>query len=278
MSMSRIYTIRAIIKKEIVQFVRYPTWIIPMLIWPLIYPFLYILPGLSMAGPDGSGFQQFNSMANTNSFTGFIVIGTMVWMWANMTMWTFGTLIRSEQMRGTLESNWLCPIKHVDLLIGGAIVSIIINIVTIVISILEYKFIYGIHFTGNILSWLICFLVIVPGIYGFGAIFASLVLWFKETGAAVQIIRGFITIFCGISFPIMVLPDSLKFISDILPFTYGITLSRDVMLNGLSIFSREALANIIPALFIGTILLVLGRICFLKVERKVKNEGSLERF
>ncbi|MCI6275962.1 MAG: ABC transporter permease [Clostridium sp.] len=276
--MSRYYTIRAIVKKELTQFVRYPTWIIQMLIWPLIFPLAYVLPGLSMAGPDGGGFEQFMDIAGTDSFMGFVVIGTMVWMWSNMTMWNFGTLIREEQMRGTLESNWLCPISHVDLLIGGAIVSILMNLFTVVVSIVEYRLVYGVHFTGNIFSWIVCFIVLIPGVYGFGSIFASLVLWFKETGAAVQLIRGFITIFCGISFPIMVLPNSLRIISDILPFTYGINLSRNVMLNGISIFSIQALKDMIPALVIGIILLIAGRLCFLKVEKKVKNEGSLERF
>lgn len=276
--MGRFYTVKAIVKKELTQLVRYPTWIIQMLIWPLIFPLAYVLPGLSMAGTDGSGFQQFSDIAGTNSFMGFVVIGTMVWMWSNMTMWNFGTLIREEQMRGTLESNWLCPISHVDLLIGGAIVSILENLLTVVISIVEYKLVYGVHFTGNIFSWIICFIVLIPGVYGFGSIFASLVLWFKETGAAVQIIRGFITIFCGISFPIIVLPNSLKIISKILPFTYGINLTRNVMLNDISIFSAIALKDIVPALTIGIILLIVGRICFLKVELKVKNEGSLERF
>ena len=75
--MGRFYTVKAIVKKELTQLVRYPTWIIQMLIWPLIFPLAYVLPGLSMAGTDGSGFQQFSDIAGTNSFMGFVVIGTM---------------------------------------------------------------------------------------------------------------------------------------------------------------------------------------------------------
>ena len=65
---------------------------------------------------DKVGLNTFTAAAGTNNYIGFIVVGTMAWMWVNITMWEFGTYLRQEQMFGTLESNWLCPIKKFDFL------------------------------------------------------------------------------------------------------------------------------------------------------------------
>ena len=44
----------AVIRREWTIFVRYPSWIIALLIWPLIFPMLYILTARALSGPDGS--------------------------------------------------------------------------------------------------------------------------------------------------------------------------------------------------------------------------------
>ncbi|WP_032120474.1 ABC transporter permease [Clostridium amazonitimonense] len=274
--MHRIRTIMAVAKKELIQFIRYPTWIIGLTIWPLIFPLMYILTGIAMAGPGGAGTEAFSKVSGTNDFNSFIVIGVMIWMWVNSVMWSFGTSLRDEQTRGTLESNWLCPINRFDMLIGGAIVSIVLGFFIVAVSIIEYKFIYGIKFTGNIFQWIIIFLTLIPGVYGFGTVFASLVLWAKETGAAVQLVRGIIMIFCGISFPIMLMPEWMQGIAKILPFTFGISAARKVMIENLGILGAGK--DILACLFIGFTYLIIARVCFMAVEKKVRDSGSLERF
>lgn len=274
--MRRLRVIMAVAKKGLAQMIRYPTWIIQFIVWPLIFPLIYILSAVGMAGPQKSGLAAFDSVAGTKNFMGFIVIGTMVWMWVNIVMWGFGTFLRDEQMRGTLESNWLCPIKKIDLLIGGASLSMIESVLLTFISVIEYRLVYGIHFTGSVLSWILCFLVMIPGVYGFGTMFASLVLWVKETSAAVQLVRGSIMILCGITFPAAIMPDWMQFIANFMPFTFGISAARTIMINGGSIM--DALPDLLICLGEGFIYMIIGKICFTAVENKVRNSGSLERF
>lgn len=274
--MRRLRTIYAVARKDLTQLFRYPTWFIQFLIWPLIFPLMYILSAYGMAGPDKAGISAFESVTGTSSFGGFIVVGTMAWMWVNTTMWSFGTYLREEQTRGTLESNWLCPINKFDLLIGGAIVSIIQSIFITVVSVIEYRFIYQIHFSGNILNWLLVFIIMIPGVYGLGSLFASLILWFKEAYAAVNVARGIMMILCGITFPISIMPSWMQFLAKGLPFTYGIQAARQLMVNGKSIY--EASHNMLICILEGCILFILGRIAFRRTERLVKNSGSLERF
>lgn len=274
--MKRLRTIYAVFLKDFTQMMRYPTWFIQLIIWPLIFPLMYILSAYGMAGPDRSGLQAFENITGTGSFMGFIVIGTMAWMWVNTTMWSFGGYLREEQTRGTLESNWLCPINKFDLLIGGALVSVFQAIFITVVSVIEYRFVYGIHFTGSILEWIVIFIIMMPGVYGLGTLFASLILWLKEVNAAVNLARGIMMILCGISFPITVMPGWMGVLAKGIPFTYGIEAARQAMINGEGLY--RARFNIILCLIEGFILFLIGRILFRSVENKVKYSGSLERF
>ena len=274
--MRRIRTIMAVAKKDFTQLTRYPTWMVQLFIWPLVFPLMYILSAIGMAGPEKSGLEAFKNVSGTDSFAGFIVIGTMAWMWVNITMWGFGTYLRNEQTRGTLESNWLCPINKFDLLIGGGLVSAFQALLVSIISVLEYKFIYGINFTGNVLSWSLMFAILIPGVYGFGSIFASLVLWAKETNAAVQLVRGIMMILCGITFPVILMPGWMQLLSKFLPFTFGISAARIVMINGGGL--SAAVPDILMCLLQGIVYLLMGRLAFAAVENKVRNSGSLERF
>src|SRR5882757_2179847 len=95
--------------REWMIFRRYPSWIVSLLVWPVILPAGYILSARALAGPDGSGLALFAQAAGTSDYVGYIAVGTIVWMWQNMSLWTIGFALREEQLRGTLESNWLTP-------------------------------------------------------------------------------------------------------------------------------------------------------------------------
>ena len=144
------------------------------------------------------------------------------------------------------------------------------------VSVLEYRFVYGIHFTGNPLLWILMFLIMIPGVYGLGILFASLVLWAKQANAAVNVVRGTMMILCGITFPITIMPSFMQSLAKLIPFTYGISATRQIMVSGgtLSTVSKD----IYMCLLEGIILVILGRIAFKYTENKVKNLGSLERF
>ena len=109
----------AVARREWILFKRYPSWLLSLIIWPVIFPAAYILSARALAGPDGSGVALFARLAGTDNYMGYIVIGTAVWMWQNMTLWSLGFALRMEQWRGTLETNWLSPARRFWLLLGN---------------------------------------------------------------------------------------------------------------------------------------------------------------
>src|SRR5262245_6848871 len=115
---SEVRAFLAILRRDWLIFVRYPSWIVALLIWPLIFPMMYIFTARALAGPSGSGLAIFMETTGASDFIGYIVVGTTVWMWQNIVLWDVGFSLRNEQLRGTLESNWLSPTWRFAYLLG----------------------------------------------------------------------------------------------------------------------------------------------------------------
>ncbi|CCQ92783.1 putative ABC transporter permease protein [[Clostridium] ultunense Esp] len=266
----------AVVRKEWRIMLRYPSWFVSLLIWPVIFPFGYLFTAKALSGTGGSSLSQFKSIAGTTDYTTYMLIGTTVWMWINSMLWSFGSSLRMEQMRGTLESNWLCPIPKISILFGYSISQLLISIIFIMVSVVEFKIFYNFVFVGNPLLALLIILISIPAVYGIGFIFASLVLWAKEANSMVFLVRGIMTIFCGITYPLAVLPNWMKKISQFIPMTHSINALRAVIASGAKIgdISREINFLIIS----GIILMLLGILSFFYTQNKAKTIGSLGHY
>src|SRR5215468_9536901 len=119
-------------------------WAIAHKEW-VIFPFGYIFTAKALGGPDGAALDTFRSLTGTADYVGFIVVGSVLWMWLNMTLWDAGMYLRNEQMHGTLESNWLCPTWRVSLILGGALMKLLISLLFLSVSLLEFWLIFGVQ-------------------------------------------------------------------------------------------------------------------------------------
>ncbi|HEY3473298.1 MAG TPA: ABC transporter permease [Anaerolineales bacterium] len=266
----------AVMRREWVIFTRYPSWVIALFIWPLIFPMLYILTARALAGPDGRGMAVFMETTGATDFIGYIVIGTTVWMWQNIVLWDVGFSLRNEQMRGTLESNWLSPTWRFSYLLGHTGPQIVSMLMFITITAVEFGLLFGIRLNGSPWMILLMMLAAIPSIYGLGFAFASLVITVKEANAFVFLIRGLVMIFCGITFPISLLPGWMQSIAKWLPQTYLIHGMRAAAFTNAGI--RELAPDLIPLLLFGTFWLVVGYFTFLWMERRARRTGAIGQY
>jgi ABC-2 type transport system permease protein len=273
---SDVRALMAVVRREWTIFRRYPSWIIALFIWPLIFPMMYILTARALAGPDGSGLAVFSQTTGATDFIGYIVIGTTVWMWQNIVLWDVGFSLRNEQMRGTLESNWLSPTWRFSFLLGQTGPQIISMLMFIGVTALEFGLLFGVRLNGSVWMIFLMMLAAIPAIYGLGFAFASLVITVKEANAFVFLIRGLVMIFCGITFPISLLPDWMQSIAKWLPQTYLIHGMRAAAFSNARL--PELLPDLIPLLLFGTFWLVLGYSTFLWMERRARRTGSIGQY
>src|SRR3954454_4091523 len=274
---SELRAVGAIARKEWLIFRRYPSWVLSMFIWPVLFPFGYIFTAKALGGPDGAALNAFRSLTGTADYIGFIVVGSVMWMWLNMTLWDVGMYLRNEQMHGTLESNWLCPTWRVSLMLGGALMKGLVSLLFLAVSLLEFRVIFGVRLaSSNIGLGLLVVALLIPTIHGIGVAFASLVLRFKEANAMVFLVRGVFMIFCGITYPIAVLPAWMQGVAAALPLTYAIRDIRAVLLVGATFADIRADLLILAAFALITPL--VGYLIFYLTERRSRRTGDLGQY
>ena len=275
---SELRALLAVANKEWIIFRRYPSWIMAFFIWPVLFPLGFIFTAKALGGPDGSSLPAFSQLSGTTDYAGFVVVGSTMWMWVNITLWTVGFHLRSEQMRGTLESNWLCPVPRISVMLGASLTQLGTSLMLLAIGVIEFRLFLGVRLVSasSALPLLLIVLLLIPSIYGLGLAFASLVVRFKEANAMVFLVRGIFMIFCGISYPMAVLPDWMKRVSAFLPLTYAVRSIRAVGLAG------ATYADILPDLQMLTmfaiIMPILGYAAFRLAERRSRRTGDLGQY
>lgn len=266
-----------IARKEWTLFRRYPSWVLSVFIWPVLFPFGYIFTAKALGGPNGVALASFQRLTGTADYISFIVVGSVLWMWLNMTLWDVGMYLRSEQMHGTLESNWLCPTWRISLMLGGALSKLAISLLFMVISLIEFRLVFGVQvLSGNVGLALLVLLLVIPIIHGIGMAFASLVLRFKEANAMVFLVRGIFMIFCGITYPIAVLPGWMQGIAAALPLTYAIRDIRAVILANATLADIQS--DLMALAIFAVVMPALGYALFYLTERRARRAGDLGQY
>jgi ABC-2 type transport system permease protein len=255
---------------------RYPSYFVTLVVWPILMPLGYILSARALAGPDGSGLALFTRAAGTADYVGYIAVGTVVWMWQNMSLWSIGMGLREEQMRGTLESNWLTPARRLWFLLGSGLMHGVLMISLLVVAGIEFRLFFGAHFSGQPLLVGLVLLAAMPSIYGLGFAFASLVMAAKEANAFVFFVRGLVMIFCGISYPISVLPGWMQSVAAWLPQTYIIHAIRSAALTNAGL--AELAPDLLAMLGFGLLWVAAGYLAFVWTERRARRSGSLGQY
>jgi ABC-2 type transport system permease protein len=266
----------AIVRREWTIFRRYPSWIIALFIWPLIFPMMYILTARALSGIGGSGLTVFTQTTGASNFIGYIVVGTTVWMWQNIVLWDVGFALRNEQMRGTLESNWLSPTWRFSYLLGHTGPQLVTMTMFILITALEFGLFFGVRLNGSPWLALLVMFASIPAVYGLGFAFASIVITAKEAHTFVFLVRGLVMIFCGITFPVSLLPGWMQTIAQWLPQTY--------MIHGMraAAFANASFAELWPdlqaLLLFGAFWLTLGYVLFRWMERRARQTGAIGQY
>jgi ABC-2 type transport system permease protein len=270
---AQVRALGAVIRKEWLHFVRYPSWIFALLIWPVIFPAMYIFGARALSGPDGSGMALFQRLAGNMDFVGYIAVGTTIWMWQNTVLWGVGFSLRDEQMRGTLEANWLTPTFRFFFLVGNSVSQLASIMIYMTVSFLQFGLIYGMRFNINPGMALLIMLVSIPCIYGIAFVFASLVITAKEAHTFVFLVRGLVMIFCGITFPIAVMPGWMQGVARWLPPTYIIQAMRKAMLAGAGF--QEVLPELASLALFGVFWVAAGFLVFIWMDRRARRKGTI---
>lgn len=255
---------------------RYPTLFIGFLFWPIALPLSYVFQANAYAGTPAS-VDAFAARTGTADVAGFLFVGWATYMWISMILWGPGTALRTDQVRGTLEAVFMTPASRLAIIFGPLVSQLAWALWMFLVVGVALTVGFGTPIgLPAALRALGVVLVAVPALYGLGALFAAVVLRFGEVHALVQGVRGVFTALCGMSFPILVLPDLARSVALTLPPTYLIADLRAVLLTGAGLV--ELLPDLAILFGIGVATCVAAIVAFDRTERFARRGGSLAQY
>lgn len=208
------------------------------------------------------------------NFISYILVGSIGWsfLWSILNA-TSGAL--TEEMRlGPFESILLTPTKIRTLMLSYSLYGCFIGIIVMIVLSGIGFLIFGITvFANTSIFTLIIFSLSIIMMLGFGMIFGGLTIWLKNIGLTVDLVRDIATFFCGVYFPVAVLPEIFQPIAKYVPFYYSIEGLRLSLLKSTSFSEITNYIYIILVLSIS--ILIIGLVVLRVGLNKAKKDGSL---
>jgi len=270
--------LRAAALKELRTIRRYPSNLLGTIFWPVLLPAVWVLMAQAYSGGgDPAALNAFASRAGTTGVTLFVFVGYLMYMWLSALLWGPGTALRQEQIRGSLEAVFLTPVSRMVPLFGPTLTNIVWIVLDLFVMGIAVWLLFGVvlPLQGVLLTFAIT-IIGVPAMYAMGALFGAGVLRFGEIGPAVQFTRGALSMLCGITFPIAMLPDWAQATALAMPPTYIVDAMRSALLKSASPGDLvPAMSALIGLAFAFAVLAVL---VFRWLEASARRSGMLGRY
>ncbi len=237
---------------------------IAMLCYPIIWVSVFALLGKTVDDAGGMG--------TAGSFSTYIVTGIITWRFIRVGFFDSSWSIRWEQHIGTFKNIYMIPHHLLVPVSSTAISGFTVSLLNFVEMWLVAEFVFGIHLNLTIYAFL--FLVLAwMSIIGFGFVIAGIAVLYKEIQAVFTVIFFSFQFFCGVFFPIAVLPEPAQYISKAIPITYALHGIRTSMNQG-----YIPMQDVVIMPIAGIIGIVLGIITLNLCLKKALREGKLERY
>ena len=179
------------------------------------------------ARPDIAGVDQ--------GYFAFVVFGLALLTWLATALTSFSSTLRSEQVTGSLEALLATPPSPAILIIGTSAYSFIRSTILAVLYILFAVVVFGLRFSTHpaaIVTALFALFASLVLFSALGVILAAMTLIFKQTSALVGLATSGLALLGGVYFPLTVLPTPVRFLAELLPFTWALDVLRSALLRG----------------------------------------------
>jgi ABC-2 type transport system permease protein len=269
-----VQALAAIFWKGIKHYTRYPGNFVLYLVIPFLFTLLILGMGQFVGG--SSAVPNFAARTGMTNIPVYEILGSAVWMTSWVVVEDVGVVLRDEQMKGTLEQNFLAPVNRFTLLIGMSLTDVVI---TAAIFVIVVGATLAVTLPSAFLSLVPAFLALLVGLiplFGIGFVFAGFVIRFKEPYVFTQIVNLIFATLTGTYYPVTLLPYWVQFLSGVLPQTYVIDDMRRIVL------ANQTLVNLYGSVFVllalALIYPVLGYAVFKRLERRAGVTGEFSKY
>ena len=196
-----------------------------VLFYSLIFPSLMLLIFGGMYGnlpsPFYGGFGTVDVMVP--SFVGIVVAGNGI---MNLPL----TLVEYRDKK-ILKRLMATPLKPVYIIISQLVVNLIITIIGFLIVAVFGKLIFNLHFYGNVLLFIVAFLISTLSIFSIGFLIASFIRNSRVATTVANIIYFPMLFLSGATLPLETMPKFMLGIAKAVPLTYAVDLIKRTWLS-----------------------------------------------
>lgn len=234
----------------------------------IIFNFVYMVMFGSMFEGSAPAITRYGG-----NFASYLLVGATGWgfIWAVMSQ--ISESLRTEMELGTLESILATPTSIYTIIISYTIFGSLFGSLSVVGLILTGYILFGVNIMASVsIFTIIIFILSIIMMVGLGMILGGLTVWFKNIGQAAPLIQSITMFFCGVYFPITILPEYLQPISKFIPFYYFIEGLRTSLLPSIP---SKIYFYISVLLIFSLIFLLTGAYTIKMCIKKAKKEGTL---
>ncbi len=269
-----IVALKAIFWKGIKHYIRYPGGFLLYLVMPFLFTFMIFGMGQFAGGSNAAS--NFAARTGTTNIIVYEILGSAVWMISWVVVEDVGVALRDEQMKGTLEQNFLAPVNRITLLVGLSLTDIIITTsIFFIVAGVTIAVVLPSAFLNLLEAFLALLIGLVP-LFGIGFLFAGFVVKFKEPYVFVQIVNLLFATLTGTYYPVTLLPYWVQFLSGALPQTYVIDAMRRIVLANQTLVSLYGSVFILLALALAYP--TVGYAVFRQLEKRASVTGEFSKY
>lgn len=262
----------AIARKELRIFMRYRLNAVNQVIQPL---YQTLIPGVLLGATFAIGGEAVGlaETAGTTDIVGYLFLGMLALNLATAGFWGVAFSIKLELDAGTLEPGWLTPTRRETFIIGMTLSGLVFAVAATAILVLIGIWLFGAELAPRLLIGLPVLAIASLGVLGIGYLVGAIVLRMREANFFVDAADFIFVGLSGAAFPIIVLPEVVRWISYLLPTTHALDLMRVAALGTRPLLPLplEWLAMAVTSVA----LVVIGRWAWLATEHRMRIQGTL---
>jgi len=264
----------AIFWKGLKYYLRYPGSFLLVIVTPFLFALLVLGMGQFVGSEDAAS--NFALRTGTTNILVYEILGSAVWMISWVVVEDLGVALRDEQMKGTLEQNFMAPVNRITLLVGLSLTCIVI-ISTVFFAVVgaTVALIMPMELVRLMEAFLMLLIGLIP-LLGIGFLLAGFVVRFKEPYIITQMVSLLFATLTGTYYPVTILPVWVQFFSYMLPQTYVIDGMRQIVLANRTLV--ELYGSIIALIVLSFVFPTLGYAAFKHFETKGSATGEFSKY
>ncbi|RJS87322.1 ABC transporter permease [Candidatus Bathyarchaeota archaeon] len=212
------------------------------------------------------------NMIGSTNYVAFIILGISYQSWQGIALWEAANMFRNELNTGQIDYTFTCPFSRYFYIVCNIAASAVQSTIFFL-----PLFCVGLYFTMEtvtplgLLLGLSATLISVAALAQLGAIFASLVLRYREVTAIFGFFNFAFQMLTGMFVPFQLLPLPLQIIGYCLPITFGMDLMRHYLMKTIPIMpvTYEWIVLLVELV----VLALIAKLAVLYLEKTAKEQG-----